>query len=235
MRKSQVTALIRALSYGDEEFDELADELYAYKRTVYIETLEDLADGHGFDVHDDITLSTEINEALGADAERQARRIIDTYNREVSEFVRERAAKTPAETVDEFEDWSTTRAEQKAPVIAVTEAYAAHADATAGFYQDNGLDPDFDFGGHGDAPPKCPICRALLEHGPHPLQRVLEIGQPHVRCAQQWHARINDDQLPDDLVLGQNAPAGILGPDTLLERAGGWDQAVNAITSPTPE
>jgi hypothetical protein len=55
---------------------------------------------------------------------------------------------------------------------------------------------------------------------------VIEIGSPHPQCAQEWHARVVDGDLPDTIQLGQGAPVGIVGQDTFLQRIGTRRDAV---------
>src|SRR5690349_11324513 len=66
----------------------------------------------------------------------------------------------------------------------------------------------WDFGGHGDDHPECPVCIALKESSPHTTDRVKEIGSPHIGCRQNWHPRVSDDRLPESITIGQGDPAG---------------------------
>jgi hypothetical protein len=231
--KRQVTRLLRDLRSDEEAFEELADRLFAFKRTVYVETLQDLAELHGYDIEGDVLLSEAIYEALGDDAEAAARQILDSLDGDLTEFVERNRERPLADLLDMVDDWLDDRQDWKAEQVAVTEAYPAHADATLHFYRAAGIDPEFDFGGHGDADPECDVCRALVQTNPHPPDRVLAIGQPHIRCAQKWHPRdLDESALPDSIVLGAGDPSGIFTRrETFEQLHGGKSQAAEAIRS----
>jgi hypothetical protein len=212
----ELAQLKQLLVLDDQARTEMADAFYQHKVTVYANTLADLADQHGFDVHgDQVTLTQDVLDALRAEADAHAAIAVDTYNRELDGWLDKQAAAPVEDVLGAYQDWSNARADAKAELISVSEAYSAHADATLAFYVDNGVEPEFDFGGHGDADPRCVVCQALLDHSPHPLSRVLEIGTPHLNCRQSWHAL--DVDLPDELQLGA-AVAGIVGGEPWVHR-----------------
>jgi hypothetical protein len=230
--RRQVAALLSRLRLGDEDFNELADQLFTYAVAVYRDTLEDLAEQHGFELPDEpLTLSPAIHDALGADAERRAESIIEQYNDELANRLDTLADKTVPEIVADIDEWAAERGDRQADRIALDATYTPHADATLAFYRDTGLEPLFDFGGHGDEPPKCDLCRRLLETSPHTLATVVDIGTPHHGCRQSWHANVDDDELPDEIDLGQADPAGVIGRDTWLQRHGSLLEAAAALPS----
>lgn len=231
MTPEEVARLVTAFTRGDREINELSDYLYLHKVRVYEDTLSEIADGYGYDATD-ISVSDAILEALSAESDKRATQIVGTYNRQMQNFVASMRAFPYEQAVGRLADWSDERDAKRAQLIAVTEAYSAHADATVSFFIDNGIDVEFDFGHHhGDAPAECPICQALEARNPHPLDRVLEIGTPHPQCRQKWHALIDGEALPDEVRLGLGDAAGIVGRDSLIHRAGGQEGAVREVES----
>lgn len=236
MAVSKATRL--SLRWGREEEDELADSFLEAKVYTYIETLEALAIGHGYELgQDEIELSDAVLLDLRREARRNAGRVVSTFNADLDTFLA-RSGDFDRETVlTLYDQWADDRAEKRAEVIAVTEAFPAHADATMAFYRDNGVEPTFTFGVHGpaDAPAECVVCQALVDDSPHPLARVLEIGTPHIGCRQSWRADEEaDGQLPDELVLGVST-AGIVGSEPLVNRTGDHASAAEFVRGePTP-
>ncbi|WP_297776447.1 hypothetical protein [Mycobacterium sp.] len=220
------------LKYGAGDRRALADALLAAKRDTYLATLTDLAESYGYELTEDgIQLSAEVERALRDEAVQNATRIVATFNREVDQFL-DRNVDTPTEQLlADFDAWAEDRLSHKAPQIAVTEAYGPHADATLAFYVENGMEPDFEFGPHSEDEhsAECPVCQALEATNPHPLSRVLEVGKPHIACAQSWAALVDPEQLPDELHLG-GVTGGLLGSDPLVNREGGQDEAVQFVT-----
>lgn len=213
-------ALRAALRWGPEEQAELADEFLDVKVFTYVQTLADLAREHGVELEDDeVELSDAVLSALRREAREHAAFVVETFNRELDEFLDRNALADRETLIGAYEQWAEARADSRSETIAITEAYTAAADATVAFYRDNGLEVEYDFGGHAgeDDPPACEVCVALAETGPHPHERVVAIGNPHPGCRQHWHAR--DAELPDELVLGRE-PAGIVGQQPLLIRTG---------------
>ncbi len=221
-------ALRASLKWGDEEREELAEDFLDHKVFVYVETLVELLTVHGVEATDaDVDLSDEILLALKGEAEDHAASVVDTYNADLDGFLDRNADLERESLLSTYDAWSSDRAEARAEVVAITEAYTASADATAAFYAANAQeDPEFDFGGHpelGDDDPACPTCAWLVEESPHPLARMLEVGSPHIGCRQEWHAL--EPALPDELAV-PTRPAGIVGKDALVTRAGSQEDAV---------
>lgn len=225
--------LYRKLRWVAQDRRELADALLASKLAVYVSTLEDLVTSYGYDLPaDGVELSDEVVAALSQEADDSATFIVDTYNEELRVFAGDNAELDDGDFITLYEQWAARRQEHKTEEWSITEAYSAHTDATLSFYRENGLEPEFEFGGHpelGDHPAECRICQTLEETSPHPLSRVLEVGKPHIRCAQNWHALIEPDQLPEELFVG-TAVGGVLGQQDLSGRVGGVDAAVDFIT-----
>lgn len=222
----------QALRWGREEEFDLFEDFFIAKIEVYLETLRDLARQHGVELDaDDIELSDDVLLALRVESRRHAEKVVATFNQDLDAFLDqpEVQALPRAEVLERYADWAIQRAEERADMIAVTEAYSPHADATVAFFRDNDVEPLFDFGVHGpdDRHPECDICEALDRTSPHPLTRVVEVGNPHIHCRQSW-APTGDYELPDELVLGQS-PGGIIGSEPLNHRAGGTLGAVTEI------
>jgi hypothetical protein len=221
--------LTEAFQRDDEDDAALADTLYLWKLRAYSDTLAELADGYDFEV-EDITLSESIREALRAEAELRAQQINATFNGEVTSFIADIVDEASYEdAIESISAWSEARDADRSTLIGITEVYTAHADATLSFFRDAGIEADFDFGGHGDDHAECVVCQALERGNPHPYERVVEIGTPHIQCRQRWHPLIDPDELPDELALGQGDPAGIVGNDSLVHRAGGQQAAVEQL------
>lgn len=213
-------ALARALRWGREEVDELADDFLDHKVFTYLETLGDLLREHGAAIeNDDIDLSDEILLALRAEAREHAQFVVDTYNRDLDSFLTRNADLPRAQLLDTYDAWAADRADARAEIIAVTEAYSAHADATAAFYAAQGIEPEYDFDhSHpGEDAPSCEVCAALEATNPHPAARVVAVGSPHIGCRQSWKAR--DPELPDELAVPTRT-AGIVGSQPLTNRYG---------------
>lgn len=210
----------------------LADKLYASKARTYRKTLRELHRHHyGSEIR--VKLSDEIDAALRAEAETSASQIADTYHRDLARFAASLTDRADATLDAEIARWRNARQRKRAPLVAVSEVYPAHADATLSFFRDVGMeDVEFDFGGHpelGDADPACPICQVLAATNPHPLEAVVAIGTPHPNCRQSWRPRgIDARDLPLDPVLGESL-GGVVGQPSLVTRAGGRDQAVRFI------
>ncbi len=210
-------ALAASLRWGAEEVDELADEFLDHKVWTYVETLGDLFREHGADISDDdIELSDEILLALKREAIEHAGFVVDTYNTDLEKFL-DRNAETPREQLlGDYEAWANDRAEARAEILAITEAYGPHADATIAFYIAQEGEHAFDFGDHPeDDAPSCEVCAALVATNPHPIERVLEVGSPHIGCRQHW--RRTGDELGDELRMPERT-AGIVGSTPLVNR-----------------
>jgi hypothetical protein len=128
-----------------------------------------------------------------------------------------------------LEDWAEERARSRAAIAAVTDVYAPAADATLATHELTGVETVYDFGGHGDDAPQCELCQALEETSPHPAQRVLSYGTPHVNCRQEWHPVYEAGQLPAEVDLADLSYQGLAGEDTLIERAGGLSAAAELV------
>lgn len=214
------------------EIDALADKLFEAKKRTYRKTLRELHQrNYGSEIR--VTLSAEIESTLRSEADANAGRIARTYHEELARFS-STLTPLPAERLDEaITQWRSVRDRKRAPLIAVSEVYPAHADATLSFFRDVGMeDLTFEFGGHpelGDADPACEICQTLAATNPHPLEDVVAIGTPHPNCRQSWRPQgVDGRELPVDPVLGQT-PGGIAGRRSLVTRAGGRAQAVEFI------
>lgn len=226
----QLAQLRAALAYDEADVRSLTEAFLDVKVAVYTDTLLVLAEEYGYDLADDLDLSDDVLRALRDEARRDAQSVVDTFNHDMDQLLQENAALRRDDLITLYEQWAEARADSRADMVAVTEAYPAHADATMAFFQAAGIEPEFDFGGHGDDDPRCEVCQALADTGPHPLARVLAVGIPHINCRQEWHERdVDPALLPDELRLGANI-AGIVGQDPLVHRAGGHTEAASQIT-----
>jgi len=213
------------LTMKERDIRALADKLYRAKRRVFRATLLEVARSFGSPVGRP-SLSPEVEAALRSEASEHAAQIAATFNADLEA----KAADLPN---DELEAWVRARQRRRARPTATTEAYSAHADAILSATRDLGLVAEFDFGGHpelGDADPMCEICQALMATNPHTFDEVVAIGTPHPACAQDWHfARV--DVRPDAAAFDNlgTTPGGIVGNKTLIERAGGRQQAVDQV------
>lgn len=227
MTKRQRAKLVRSLLMSDADRTTLADDLYEARVETYVDTLVELAEELGFDLPTPFDLSETILDALDAASERSADQIVNTYNERALTFgqnlpddISAAEARAAADAMAQLH-W-----EKQAVNIATTEAYEAHHDATVHFFTANGLEPLWDFGGHGDAHPECALCERLFRGGPWTTEVVQRVGVPHNLCAQSWHPRTDDADLPDQIVVGDGETGGIVGNDPLVIRAGGVDAAL---------
>jgi hypothetical protein len=216
--------LRQTLRWGREERAELAEAFLEHKIVAYVETLSDLLADNGVTEwdEDDIAdqLSDSILRALRAEAREHAGFVVDTFNGDLDAFLERNADLPRAELLDSYDAWSTGRADARSEITAITEAYSAAADATLAFWEANAPAGEYDFGGHpelGDDAPECKVCQALVASNPHPVERVREIGNPHIGCRQNWHRKAGE--LPDELRLPEE-PAGIVGAQPLVNRHG---------------
>lgn len=235
MTAQEIARLVAAFTRDEAYIDDLSDSLFITKLRVYADTLSGLAHELGYDA-DDVQLGQAVTQALSDEADARAEGIADTYNREMETFVQRLGALGVdyQQAVESVASWSDERDAARSEMIGVDAAYSAHADATVAFFADNDIPVEFDFGRHrGDDPAVCPVCQALERTGPHPLERVLEIGTPHIQCRQSWHPRVDEALLPEFITVGLGDPAGIVGNDTLVHRAGGQQQAVSQIEETT--
>lgn len=231
MTRDEIDRLVESFRRDEAYIDDLSDSLYLTKLRVYQDTLSGLANDYGYDA-DDVQVSVQIAQALSDEADDHAESIAASYNKAMETQVKRFGALGMAyeQAVEEVAQWSNERDDARAEMIGVTEAYSAHADATVAFFIDNGVEVEFDFGRHaGDDAPACEVCQALERTSPHPLDRVLEIGSPHINCRQSWHPRVDEALLPEEVELGLGRTAGIVGTDSLVHRAGGHSQAVTQI------
>lgn len=213
--------LRQSLRWGREERIDFYEAFLETKIFTYVEALGELARELGYEIEDDeIDVSDDVLRALRDEAREHAAMVVQTYNRDLDEFLDRNRDLPRADLLRDYESWAESRADAKAETIATTEAYSAAAEATVGFFLDNGLlDAEFDFGGHGDDDPVCEICEALRVTSPHPAERVISVGNPHIGCRQDWHPRVSEADLPEEVQLGR-APAGIVGAQHFLGQHG---------------
>lgn len=228
----QLRQLRAALAYDEADLRSLTEAFLEVKVAVYADTLGDLADEYGYEIDGgEVDLADDLLAALHAEALRDAQSVVDSFNADMERLLNENRERARDELIDLYETWAEQRADSRSELIAVSEAYSAHADATLSFWQAAGVEPEFDFGVHepDDAPPQCDVCLALAETSPHPYARVLAVGTPHINCRQSWQeVGVDPDEMPDTIQLGA-AVAGIVGGRPLVDRLGGHGQAADFI------
>jgi hypothetical protein len=226
-------ASLRArLRWNAQDRRELSDQIAQTMQGVYMDTLRDLAESYGYDVPTSgLNLSPDVLAEIKATAREHARIIADSYNRDVDAFLERNKGVDDAQLLADFDAWAQDRVDKQADAIAITEAYGAYTDATLSFFHENGIEPEFEFGGHpelGDDPAECKLCQTLEANNPHPYSRVLEVGIPHVQCRQNWHPLVDPSQLPDELRIGGQT-SGVLGADPLNITVDGTEAAVAEV------
>lgn len=165
---------------------ELAAVLYETKREVYVRTLNELADEHGYTGGAAvIAISRAVDRALRDEAADHAAKITDTFNAAFADWSRDLPVDiTPAAAKDAYALWVDQRQEWSAPLVGVTEAASAHSDAVIAFYRDAGLpEPEYDFlTAAGGREAECEVCRALIATNPHSADEVRALGTVHPNC-----------------------------------------------------
>jgi hypothetical protein len=228
----QLRQLRAALAYDEADVRALTEAFLEVKVAVYADTLGDLADEYGYELDGgEVDLADDLLVALRDEARRDAQSVVDTFNEDMGRLLDENAELPRDQLIDLYETWAEQRADSRSEMIAVSEAYPAHADATIAFWRAAGVEPEFDFGVHeaDDAPPQCEVCIALAETSPHPLARVLAVGTPHINCRQSWaEVGVDADTLPDTIQLGE-ATAGVVGGQPLVDRLGNHAKAAAYI------
>lgn len=235
--RNTIRRVVREFSLKRADAIALRDRLTDSKTRVYEATLKDLAEQIGLTITPEVQPAVKL--ALAVESGNHARSIVDTFNHDLAEYAFRFGRQLDEDQLrDTLKAWVENRNAQRAPIIAVTEMYAAHADALMSGFMEAGLgDALFDFGGHpelGDEPPECIICAALEETNPHPLREVIRIGSPHPNCRQTWHARHMEVLAlalkSQEVQLGAKT-AGIVGKPSLIARAGSRKKAAAAILS----
>lgn len=181
----QIKRAVDALAWDVEDVRRLSEKLFEAKRRVYRRTLLEQARFFGYDVPRP-RLSDELVEGLRREARDHAAVIATTYNRELRRHAARVGPAIPRERLQPaLRRWTNARSRKRARMVAITEAYSAHADATLTFFRDLGIDVMLEFGGHpelSDAPPACPICIAIAAGNPYTLAEAAAIGTPHPQC-----------------------------------------------------
>lgn len=234
--RSEIRAAVRFYSLKKRDIERLVELLRRAKIDAAERTLQALIDQLGLQMQ--VRLRSRLLVPLGLEARYHARRIARQFNEDLAVYAARHRLLSKKDLRRTLAAWADNRNRQRAPIIAVTEAYSAHADALLGGFLELGLEADaeFDFGGHPeDDPPDCAICKALVATSPHPLRRVVQIGVPHPNCRQLWHARDRDRLIAHLVDIGLtelgNRSGGIANRRTLIDRAGGRQQAAEAIRS----
>jgi hypothetical protein len=225
---------LRLLHLGPDVVEGMVEKLYAAKLAEYRTTLSSLRASYGGPAR--VYLSTEIRDALLAEAERDAGSVASTYNRLLDAEARRSDLRGRA-LFDHLAAYARERGRVRAPMIARSTVAPARLDATVSFFLENGVEPEFDFVGPA---PRCVICRTLKETGPHPFKVVIAVGIPHIQCTHRWRGRVYSAAKlraagirPGTISAGAGPPAGIVGGESLRERLAGLpdDQVAEIIRS----
>jgi hypothetical protein len=198
--------------------EQFARRFYEAKAAEYRATLMGLAEKYGAP-RKQIKLSREIRDALRLEAQRNARSVVKTYN----DLLAREAKRSPLEGDElarHLASYMRERGRVRSPVIARSEVSTARLDATVSFFRENGIEPDFDFVGPAA---RCPVCKALKKTSPHPIERVIAIGYPHIQCQHRWKARAySRNKLtagglrPGKVSAGRGGIAGIVGSEPMV-------------------
>ncbi len=229
-------AQARKLRMSASDRQELQALLYASKRKVYVETLNRLADEHGYTgPMAIIAISREVDRALRSEASAAAAHIADTFNAAVANWAHDLPVGiTDSALGSAYGSWLEDRNAWHAPLVSTTESYNPYMDATLAFYRDLGIpEPEYDFLGHdGSHSASCVICQALVASNPHTAEEARMIGSPHPGCVHGFLAREPDmSKAPDRIVLGRSI-GGVLGTRTLIEDFGNSkEDAASALRS----
>jgi hypothetical protein len=230
-------ALASAAQLIPADTERLARRLYRVKAAEYRATLLALGKRYGVE-QSRVVLSAEIRDALQSEATRGAEQAIATYNRLVSDFVKRKRNLPTAQLVVQLTDYMRERAEVRPRVITDAAKITPRLDAQVAFFRENGVDPEFDFEGKA---PNCQTCRALMATSPHPIEIVLEVGNPHLGCVHRWvpravgRAELREGGVrPGKISLGRGEPAGIVGSRPFTNREGGHVAAADRIFEVAP-
>lgn len=210
--------------------EKVAATLLRTKVRVYRKTLRELGELYGVEVK--IKMSEAVKSALAAEALKAAEQMAQTRNSAALRIAIKlnKTGLSDERIRQDLRILVRQRQNKRRELVAVTEAYSPHADATLAFFRDAGGFAEMSFGGRpdlGDRPPECPICQAIIDGNPWSVEQAIRIGTPHPQCRQSWHPSISSP-LPDELEVGLTI-AGVVGAETLVTRAGHRDKAVEMI------
>lgn len=224
--------LIRAAQLDRKATEKMARGFYTAKARVYRDTLAELSHRHGHP-RARVVLSSEIRDALQAEATDHAEKVTATFNRMLNEWAVANRDLPRQLFAGRLQMWQRERAKNRGPMISQVEVSTPRLDALVSFYRENGVEPDFELVG---PPAKCPLCKELKRTGPHPLARVLEVGYPHIGCSHRWRAKTRASAVlraggerPGTISAGRGGPAGIVGGEAFVSQHGGQEAAAAAI------
>lgn len=230
MTNRQLLAAVKRVSWSKPEVEKLAATLLRSKVRVYRKTLRELAAQYGVEAQ--IKMTDDVKAALAEESLKAANQIARTRNSAAIRIARRlRATGLSDKRIEQdLRILINQRQNKRRELVAITEAYSAHADATLAFFRDAGDLSQMNFGGHpelGDAPPECEVCRAIIDGNPWSVDQAIRIGTPHPQCRQSWHADLNQP-LPDTVTVGEKI-AGVVGRESLVSRAGSHAAAADLI------
>lgn len=224
--------VLRELTLGPENAARLQRAFYNAKAAEYRAVLGDLAARYGEPRQ--VRLSTEIRAELHREAARDARSVVATTNKLMRAEAARRRDLDPLALAGHLGAYVKERGVKRGPMIQRSELAPARLDAQVSFFRENGIEPMFDFVG---PKPKCPVCRALKDRSPWPIEGVLAVGIPHIQCSHGWKARTTSaaklkagGPRPGRISAGRGRTAGIVGTDGVATKIGGTDeQAARAV------
>jgi hypothetical protein len=225
--------LVDAAKLRDADVLRLARKLYAIKAKAYRDTLLEAQRRHG-GARSRVVLSQEIRDAIREEADLHARYSVQTMNRMIERWAQRNSHLDRRTFANELGRFLRERGKTRSQVVSGMAPLTAKLDAEVAFYRENGIEPEFDFAG---PPAKCELCRVLKATGPHSIERVLEVGYPHLNCTHRWRSRSRATAAmreggirPGQISAGRGAPAGILGSRAMIDRLGNLDVAIASLT-----
>lgn len=204
-------AMYLLLSYGDEDVQSLAKNLYESKVTAYESAIRAEAGRMGFDIDEDLVKldNAQTKRHLRRQANQHARYIVNTHNKDLRKKIDEleQAPTYPLrnrnQLAQEIDGWAAERFRKRATLIARTESFTPLMRGTVDFYRQNGMETDFEFD---SASASCDICKHLKATNPHPLRKVMRVGIPHPNCVHSWSPVIKSPIQPPGGVLWLGGP-----------------------------
>jgi hypothetical protein len=226
--------VIREIStFDDVARRRLARLFYDAKAKTYRATLLDLLHRHGETHRRRALLGAEIRLALEREATEHAGMVADTMSRLIRDEAARHKAMSPEQLAVHLAVYARKRAFARAGLVARQEVATARLDAMVGFYLENGSEVEFDFRG---PVAECPTCQWLKKNGPHKIDVVLKVAQPHIGCRHHWRARTRAIAAlrrggirPGRISSGRGTAAGLIGREPFVMAAGGQDEALRQL------
>lgn len=225
--------LVDAAKLRDADILRLADRLATIKTDAYKRTLVGLLRHHGED-RKRVTLSQPIRQAITEESELHARFAVQTLNRMIERWAKRNSFLPREQFAQGLNAFIRERGATRGRVVGEMAPLTARLDAEVAFYRENGVEPEFEFAG---PPAVCDLCKVLKATGPHSIDKVMEVGYPHLNCTHHWVATTRATEAlraggikPGQITAGLGPPSGILGSRAMVDRLGGSDAALSSLT-----